>query len=181
MCSNSRRGGIDSLVRSAVPGALTRPTSRSSVSSATCIERSTSGDAPSTSSCVKTAASLPLRPSSGRRSLLTRIARRLGDKLTKIPIIVFYGDNIPEKPTANLGQDSWRIRLEMARLWREAVNRRGGDVTVVHLPQVGIRGQHALSILRSEQWRDCRPAVGLLEDEASGLVYRIIEGDDLRT
>jgi hypothetical protein len=61
-------------------------------------------------------------------------------KLTKIPIIVFYGDNIPEKPTANPGQDSWRVRLQMARLWRDAVNRRGGDATVVHLPQVGIRG-----------------------------------------
>jgi hypothetical protein len=60
--------------------------------------------------------------------------------LTKIPIIVFYGDNIPEQPTANPGQDSWRVRLAMARLWRDAVNRRGGDVTVVHLPDMGIRG-----------------------------------------
>jgi hypothetical protein len=60
--------------------------------------------------------------------------------LTKIPIILFYGDNIPETPTANLGQDGWRVRLAMARLWRDAVNRRGGDVTVVHLPDLGIRG-----------------------------------------
>src|SRR5688572_13319060 len=28
----------------------------------------------------------------------------------------------------------------MARLWLDAVNRRGGDVTVVHLPEMGIRG-----------------------------------------
>ena len=28
----------------------------------------------------------------------------------------------------------------MARLWADAVNRRGGDVTVVHLPEIGIRG-----------------------------------------
>ena len=28
----------------------------------------------------------------------------------------------------------------MARLWRDAVNRRGGDVTVIHLPEVGIFG-----------------------------------------
>jgi len=28
----------------------------------------------------------------------------------------------------------------MARLWRDAVNRRGGDVSVVHLPEIGIRG-----------------------------------------
>jgi hypothetical protein len=60
--------------------------------------------------------------------------------LTKIPIIIFYGDNIPEKPTTNPAQDFWRVRLAMARLWRDAVNRRGGDVTVVHLPEIGIRG-----------------------------------------
>jgi hypothetical protein len=60
--------------------------------------------------------------------------------LTKIPIVIYYGDNIPEKPSANPGADGWRVRLAMARLWRDAVNRRGGDVTVVHLPEVGIRG-----------------------------------------
>ena len=60
--------------------------------------------------------------------------------LTKIPIIIFYGDNIPAQPTANPGQDGWRVRLAMARLWSDAVNRRGGDVTVVHLPEIGIRG-----------------------------------------
>src|SRR5512139_1567633 len=61
-------------------------------------------------------------------------------KLTKIPIIIFYGDNIPEKPMANPGQDRWRVRLAMARLWRDAVNRHGGDATVVHLPEIGICG-----------------------------------------
>jgi hypothetical protein len=61
-------------------------------------------------------------------------------KLTKIPIVVYYGDYIPEQPSTNPGQDQWRVRLEMARLWRDAVNARGGDVTVVHLPDIGIRG-----------------------------------------
>ncbi len=61
-------------------------------------------------------------------------------KLTKIPIVIYYGDYIPEQPSANPGQDQWRVRLAMARLWRDAVNRRGGDVTVVHLPDMGIRG-----------------------------------------
>ena len=42
--------------------------------------------------------------------------------------------------SANPGQDRWRVRLAMARLWADAVNRRGGDVTVVHLPEIGIRG-----------------------------------------
>ena len=60
--------------------------------------------------------------------------------LTKIPIIIFYGDNIPAQPTANPGQDGWRVRMAMARLWADLVNRRGGDVTVVHLPEIGVRG-----------------------------------------
>jgi hypothetical protein len=61
-------------------------------------------------------------------------------KLTRIPIIIFYGDYIPEKPDPNPGIDGWRARLEMARRWRDVVNRHGGDVTVVHLPEVGIKG-----------------------------------------
>ncbi|HSW20930.1 MAG TPA: alpha/beta fold hydrolase [Ramlibacter sp.] len=60
--------------------------------------------------------------------------------LTRIPITIVYGDNIPAQPVANPGQDQWRTRLAMARLWAEAVNRRGGKVTVVHLPELGIRG-----------------------------------------
>lgn len=61
-------------------------------------------------------------------------------KLTIIPIVIYYGDFIPDKPVENPGQDGWRARLEMARLWRDAVNRHGGDVTIVHLPAVGITG-----------------------------------------
>jgi len=61
-------------------------------------------------------------------------------KLAKIPIIIYYGDNIPAEPDPNPGTDGWRARLEMARLWRDAVNRHGGDVVVVHLPEIGIKG-----------------------------------------
>ena len=61
-------------------------------------------------------------------------------QLTTIPIVIYFGDNIPEQPTASPGEDNWRVRLSMARLWRNAVNRRGGDVTLVHLPDIGIRG-----------------------------------------
>ncbi len=60
--------------------------------------------------------------------------------LTKIPIVIYYGDNIPPEPTTNPGQDNWRVRLAMARLWRDAVNRRGGDVTFVHLLEIDILG-----------------------------------------
>ena len=79
-------------------------------------------------------------PSSG--GTLAAVAVPLSDfiKLTKISIVIYYGDNIPDKPNTNPGQDGWRVRLEMARLWRDAVNKHGGDVTVVHLPEIGIRG-----------------------------------------
>ncbi|OYU54644.1 MAG: alpha/beta hydrolase [Chitinophagaceae bacterium BSSC1] len=61
-------------------------------------------------------------------------------KLTKIPIIIFYGDNIPAKPSPYPGEDGWRARLAMARLWQAAVNKLGGDVTIIHLPEIGIKG-----------------------------------------
>lgn len=60
--------------------------------------------------------------------------------LTKIPIVLYYGDNIPETPVVEPGRDQWRVFMGLARLWRDAVNRRGGDVTLVHLPDLGIRG-----------------------------------------
>jgi hypothetical protein len=61
-------------------------------------------------------------------------------RLTRIPIAIFYGDNIPLEPTPLLGQDNWRVRLQMARRWAEAVNRHGGDATVISLPAQGIHG-----------------------------------------
>ncbi|HWR17533.1 MAG TPA: alpha/beta fold hydrolase [Terriglobales bacterium] len=61
-------------------------------------------------------------------------------KLTKIPIVIYYGDYIPEEPSPNPGQDAWRIRRAMARLWAATVNKHGGDVTIVDLPAIGVRG-----------------------------------------
>ena len=61
-------------------------------------------------------------------------------KLTKIPIVIYYGDNIPSLPVENPGQEQWRAALTMAKLWTDAVNKLGGDVTLVHLPAIGIKG-----------------------------------------
>ena len=79
-------------------------------------------------------------PSSGGPLAAIGVPMAEFTKLTEIPIIIFYGDNIPEKPSEIPGQDGWRVRLEMARKWRDTVNRHGGDVTVVHLPEVGVLG-----------------------------------------
>lgn len=70
----------------------------------------------------------------------TEVSTEEFNALTRIPILVLYGDNIPETPVRLPAQDSWRARLEMARLWRDAVNRQGGDVTLIHLPDIGIHG-----------------------------------------
>lgn len=79
-------------------------------------------------------------PSSG--GMLEAMAVPMTDfiKLTKIPIVIYYGDFIPSEPSTNPGQDGWRVRLVMARIWRDCVNKHGGDVTVVHLPKIGIKG-----------------------------------------
>lgn len=61
-------------------------------------------------------------------------------KLTKVPIVIFCGDFIPEKPSDNPGLDGWLVRPEMARKWRDTVNRYGGDVAIVHLPESGVHG-----------------------------------------
>ncbi|MNH92882.1 Alpha/beta hydrolase family protein [compost metagenome] len=62
------------------------------------------------------------------------------EKLTKLPIVIYYGDNFPVEPTSERGQDNWRVRLAMAKLWVDTVNKHGGDATLVHLPDVGIKG-----------------------------------------
>lgn len=79
-------------------------------------------------------------PSSGGTLEAVGLPMRQFMKLTKIPIIIYYGDYIPDKPNPNPGQDGWRVRHEMANLWKNAVNKHGGDVTVVHLPDIGVRG-----------------------------------------
>lgn len=54
--------------------------------------------------------------------------------LTKIPILIIYGDNIPDKPVAMPAQDSWRVRLAMARKWRDVVN----NVRIALMTTIGV-------------------------------------------
>ncbi|MGV6946433.1 hypothetical protein [Sphingobacterium sp. CZ-2] len=61
-------------------------------------------------------------------------------KYTKFPIVIYYGDFLADKPTDHIGQDQWRGEMQMARAFAEIVNRHGGDAQVVHLPEIGIKG-----------------------------------------
>ncbi|WP_159991956.1 alpha/beta hydrolase [Pelistega ratti] len=62
------------------------------------------------------------------------------EKLTKMPIVIYFGDFIGDKPSDNQGEDQWRIRLSLAKQWADVVNKHGGNVKVVELPKVGIKG-----------------------------------------
>ena len=61
-------------------------------------------------------------------------------KLTKIPIVVYFGDFIPAQETDAPSLNFWRHVLITARQWAKVVNGHGGDVTIVHLPEIGIKG-----------------------------------------
>lgn len=61
-------------------------------------------------------------------------------KLTMLPIIIYYGDNIAKHPSTTWNSDHWRSGLEMARIWAATINKYGGDAKVVHLPEIGIKG-----------------------------------------
>ena len=62
------------------------------------------------------------------------------EKLTKIPIQIVYGDNVPATPSTNPPLDAWRGRLEMTRRFVQAVNAHGGHAELLHLPEIGIKG-----------------------------------------
>jgi hypothetical protein len=62
------------------------------------------------------------------------------EKLTRIPIQVVFGDNIPTEPTTPANLDQWRTAIVQARLFVDAVNRHGGDAQLLHLPELGVSG-----------------------------------------
>jgi pimeloyl-ACP methyl ester carboxylesterase len=60
--------------------------------------------------------------------------------LTRMPLQVVYGDNIPIEPIPDLVADGRRAQVVASVLFQEAVNSRGGDAEILHLPDVGLRG-----------------------------------------
>ncbi len=61
-------------------------------------------------------------------------------KLTKIPIQIVVGDNIPSSPQPIPQLETPRIRLIFKKQFVETVNRHGGDASLLLLPDVGIYG-----------------------------------------
>lgn len=61
-------------------------------------------------------------------------------ELTRKPIVILYGDYIPESGATTLGGSNWEVRLKMAREFVNAINRYGGNATLIALPKIGIKG-----------------------------------------
>ncbi|OOF58213.1 alpha/beta hydrolase [Rodentibacter myodis] len=61
------------------------------------------------------------------------------EKLTKRPIVIYFGDFIPDHLDGTQSGEQWYIRLQLAKQWAETVNKHSGDVTLVELPKAGIK------------------------------------------
>ena len=59
--------------------------------------------------------------------------------LTKMPIVIYYGDYI-SADNPHWASQRWIERIHMAQAFADCVNRHGGDASVVRLPEIGIRG-----------------------------------------
>ena len=61
-------------------------------------------------------------------------------KLTQIPILLQFGDNIPSAPSTYFGLDFWYRMHAIDLEFMNAVNALGGHVTLLDLPSMGITG-----------------------------------------
>ena len=62
------------------------------------------------------------------------------DKLTEIPIQIVFGDNIASEPAGIFGVDLWVRSVPAAEAFVAAVNARGGQAVLLHLPDAGLTG-----------------------------------------
>lgn len=62
------------------------------------------------------------------------------ENLTKMPILIIYGDNIAKEKSDNFNSEVWRISKHRAQQMVKRINARGGDAKVLSLPDIGIKG-----------------------------------------
>jgi pimeloyl-ACP methyl ester carboxylesterase len=60
--------------------------------------------------------------------------------LARIPLQVVYGDNIPKQPIPDLVADGRRAQVVTSKMFADALNSKGGQASVLHLPDVGLYG-----------------------------------------
>ena len=59
-------------------------------------------------------------------------------KLAKVPTLVMFGDNLPVE--TGLGGITWQNRLEGCRAYAARIKAAGGQVDIVHTPELGVAG-----------------------------------------
>jgi pimeloyl-ACP methyl ester carboxylesterase len=62
------------------------------------------------------------------------------NNVSRTPIQVVYGDNIPKHPIPDLIADGRRAQVIQSHQFVSALNQRGGRASVLHLPDAGLRG-----------------------------------------
>ena len=72
------------------------------------------------------------------------------DRLNGIPIQIVFGDNIATDPAGIFGVDLWVRSVPAAEAFMAAVNARGGNAELLHLPAAGLAGNTHFPVLGPE-------------------------------
>ena len=62
------------------------------------------------------------------------------NRLSRVPITIYYGDFIPNESSKTWNMDHWRIRKQMSEIFVNALDSIGGNAKIVDLPSIGIYG-----------------------------------------
>ncbi len=81
----------------------------------------------------------PLSDGSSAPSIETVSAQEF-ERLTRIPIQIVWGDNIPKEPHPVPALDVWRLSAMASRSFVELINHKAGDAGILDLPSAGIHG-----------------------------------------
>lgn len=61
-------------------------------------------------------------------------------KLTRMPIVIIFGDNISKERSSIFNEEVWRVALENSRKLVDKINQLGGNAKLIVLPELGIKG-----------------------------------------
>ena len=86
-------------------------------------------------------------------------------KLTRMPILVVYGDNIATEQTDVFNSEVWRIASARGKQFVDAVNRHGGDARIVLLPDLGIKGNTHIPFADMNNLEIARQLEAFLEEK----------------
>lgn len=88
----------------------------------------------------ETPANIPIGETDFGRTAVRYVPVAEFKKLTQMPILIVFGDNIAAEPSNVFNSEVWRISGIRGKQFVEAVNRHGGDAKIVFLPDLGMKG-----------------------------------------